>query len=241
MAKSRVLETDYKALADMTISYFQPFKQPCSQLYYRAAPLMWSPTYPLRTSTVEDQDLDYAELQGARDRVARTIKLPEGSISSNNRVGWFLFKFTIKVGDLYALEATFSNQGGYYWDSNNGFQYSYETPTFDDFTWSTSEGSVWIVSEIFNQYNGTGPNFLTNIDFETAGLTADKEEAEMSCELYFLAYNGDLTHIDNSSQSGGAGGYTQLYLHNFASRNSGEEEQKTTRSCGVRKATPKTG
>ena len=227
VAKSRVLETDYKALADMTISYFQPFKQTLrSQLYYGAAPLMWSPTYPLRTSpTVEDQDLDYAQNFKVRvTAVARTIKLPDGSISSNNRVGRFLFKFTIKVGDLYAhREATFSNQGGYYWDSNNGFQYSYETPTFDDFTWSTSEGSVWIVSEIFNQYNGTGPNFLTNIDFETAGLTADKEEAEMSCELYFLAYNGDLTHIDNSSQSGGAGGYTQLYLHNFASRNSGEE------------------
>ena len=96
------------------------------------------------------------------------------------------------------------------------------------------------MSEIFNQYNGTGPNFLTNIDFETAGLTADKEEAEMSCELYFLAYNGDLTHIDNSSQSGGAED-TPSYTSTISHHATRARREQATRSCGVRKATPKQG
>lgn len=223
VSKSTVLGTDYQALADMTIAYFQPFKQTIRrQLYYGAAPLMWDAVYPLRTSpTVVDQDLDYASSFELRVTAnARTIKLPQGNASGGDRVGRFLFKITVKVGDLYAHRAaTFSNQGAYFFDWNNGFQYSYETPTYDDFTWSTSEGQIWVVSDTFNVYNGTGGSFTTNIDLTTAGLTADKEGAEMSCELYFLDRSGNLTLIDDDNDAG----YTFLNLHNFAARNSGED------------------
>ena len=109
---------------------------------------------------------------------------------------------------------------------------------------TTSRGApvkkVWIVSEIFNQYNGTGPNFLTNIDFGTAGLTADKEEAEMSCELYFLAYNGDLTHIDNSSQSGG-GRIHPAIPPQFRITQLGRGGTESDAVVWSAKATPKTG
>jgi len=225
VAKSRVLETDYKALADMTIAYFQPFRQTIRrQLYYGAAPLMWDAVYPLRTSpTVVDQDLDYAQnFQLRITSAARTVKLPQGNASGGDRVGRFLFKITVKVGDLYAHRAaTFSNQGAFFTDWNSGFQYSYETPTFDDFTWSTNVGQIWVVSDTFNVFNGTGQNFLTHIDVSTAGLTADKEEAEMSCQVHFLDRNGNLTLLDNSNATGL--GYTFLNLHSFAARNSGED------------------
>lgn len=225
VAKSRVLETDYKALADMTIAYFQPFRQTIRrQLYYGAAPLMWDAVYPLRTSpTVVDQDLDYAQnFQLRITSAARTVRLPQGSASGGDRVGRFLFKITVKVGDLYAHRAaTFSNQGAYFTDWNSGFQYSYQTPTFDDFTWSTNVGQIWVVSDNFNVFNGTGQNFLTHIDVSTAGLTADKEEAEMSCEVHFLDRNGTLTLLDNNNATGL--GYTFLNLHSFAARNSGED------------------
>ena len=225
VAKSRVLETDYKALADMTIAYFQPFRQTIRrQLYYGAAPLMWDAVYPLRTSpTVVDQDLDYAQnFQLRITSAARTVKLPQGSASGGDRVGRFLFKITVKVGDLYAHRAaTFSNQGAFFTDWNSGFQYSYETPSFDDFTWSTNVGQIWVVSDTFNVFNGTGQNFLTHIDVSTAGLTADKEEAEMSCQVHFLDRNGNLTLLDNSNATGL--GYTFLNLYSFAARNSGED------------------
>ena len=223
VSKSTVIETDYNALADMTIAYFQPFRQTIRrQIYYGAAPLMWDAVYPLRTSpTVEDQELDYASSFELRITAnARTIKLPQANASGADRVGRFLFKITVKVGDLYAHRAaTFSNQGAYFFDWNTGFQHSYETPTFDDFTWSTSEGQIWVVSDTFNVYNGTGGNFITNIDVTTAGLTADKEGAEMSCELYFLDRSGNLTLVDDDNDTG----YTFLNLHNFAARNSGED------------------
>ncbi len=229
VTKSTALETDFNALADMTISYFQPFRQTIRrQLYYGAAPLMWSAVYPLRTSpTVVDQDLDYAQnFQLRITAKARTVKLPDASITGADRVGRFLFKITLKVGDLYAhRQATFSSEGGFFWDSSGPAQYSYHTPNFDDFTWSTDVGQIWVVSDLFNVFQGTGNNFITNIDVTTAGLPSDKEEAEMSCELHFLSHDGNLTLLDSTSAPSGqsAGDHTLLNLHDFAARNSGED------------------
>ena len=102
-----VLETDYKALADMTVSYFQPFKQTLEANDTGSTTDGHQHTHS--TPDQEDQDLDYAELQGAVT-VARTIKRPTEAFKQ--QPGTVLFKFTIKVGDLYAhREATFSNQG----------------------------------------------------------------------------------------------------------------------------------
>ena len=69
--KAVVLETDYKALADMTISYFQPFKQTLrSQLYYGGSTTDVVTNIP--TPHLPDRGGSRprlrAELQGARDR-----------------------------------------------------------------------------------------------------------------------------------------------------------------------------
>jgi len=151
-------------------------------------------------TTLEDADFDYAANSVLRLSGTAYITQPgDGTTTGDARVGRFLLRFTLKVGNYYLRRtATFAGQANLF-QMEVGSVLSYEPHTYNTTTWSLTAGPFEIVTDVYDINEGcTGEGALVvAMDIVTPPLTAQSNSIELTGAIQNVSYQGNLSNVTN--------------------------------------------
>jgi len=151
-------------------------------------------------TALEDADFDYAANSVFRLSGTAYITQPgDGTTTGNARVGRFLLRFTLKVGNYYLRRtATFAGVQNLF-QMQAGSVLSYEPHTYNTTTWSLTAGPFEIVTDVYDINEGcTGEGALVvAMDIVTPPLTAQSNSIELTGAIQNVSYQGNLSNVTN--------------------------------------------
>ena len=151
-------------------------------------------------TALEDADFDYAANSVFRLSGTAYITQPgNGTTTGNARVGRFLLRFTLKVGNYYLRRtATFAGVQNLF-QMEAGSVLSYEPHTYNTTTWSLTAGPFEIVTDVYDINEGcTGEGALVvAMDIVTPPLTAQSNSIELTGAIQNVTYQGNLSNVTN--------------------------------------------
>lgn len=151
-------------------------------------------------TALEDADFDYAANSVFRLSGTAYITQPgDGTTTGNARVGRFLLRFTLKVGNYYLRRtATFAGVQNLF-QMEAGSVLSYEPHTYNTTTWSLTAGPFEIVTDVYDINEGcTGEGALVvAMDIVTPPLTAQSNSIELTGAIQNVTYQGNLSNVTN--------------------------------------------